>query len=147
MCLQDYQSLLTNLLNISVGDTSASHVSSKALERKHLVENLSLSEGMRAFLNKHPVESVYGKFESGEFSRALVDLVASTYGNTSKIDLKVDDLMSLPSIEKGNYATVILSTSVQQAARRKESSVGIASRMAWWQKRGHSKALSLVSSF
>jgi hypothetical protein len=73
-------------------------------QAKHLVENLSLSGGMRTFLNKHPVESVYGRLESGEFSRALVDLVAGTYGNTSKIDLKVDDLLSLPSIEKENYA-------------------------------------------
>jgi hypothetical protein len=38
---------------------------------------------MRAFLNKHPVESVYGKLESGEFSFPLVDLVVSTYGNAS----------------------------------------------------------------
>lgn len=67
-----------------------------------------MSGGMRAFLNKHPVESVYGKLESGDFSRALVDLVAGTYGNTSKIDLKVDELMSLPSIEKENYATVYM---------------------------------------
>lgn len=65
-----------------------------------------MSGGMRTFLNKHPVESDYGKLESGEFSRALVDLIAGTYENTSKIDLKVDDLMSLPSIEKENYAKV-----------------------------------------
>lgn len=57
---------------------------------------------MGSFLNKHPVESIYGKLESGEFSSALIDLVADTYGNTSRIDLKVDDLMSLPSIEKEN---------------------------------------------
>ncbi|MCJ1248721.1 hypothetical protein MMC30_005940 [Trapelia coarctata] len=75
---------------------------------KHLVENLLLSGGMRAFLNKHPVESVYGKLESGNFSRALVDLIAGTYGNKSKIDLKVGELMSLPSIEKENYATMYM---------------------------------------
>ena len=63
---------------------------------------------MHAFLNEHPVESVYGKLESGEFSRAPVDLVAGTYGNTTKIDLKVDDLMPLPSVEKKNYATVYM---------------------------------------
>lgn len=71
-------------------------------QAKHLVANLSLAGGMGSFLNKHPVESIYGKLESGEFSSALVDLVADTYGNTSRIDLKVDDLMSLPSIEKEN---------------------------------------------
>jgi hypothetical protein len=57
---------------------------------------------MRTFLNKHPVESVYGKLKGGEFSFPLVDLV-STYGNTSKVDLKIDTFMSLPSIEKENY--------------------------------------------
>lgn len=59
-------------------------------------------------LNRHPVESVYGKLERGEFSRALVDLIAGTYENTSKIDLKVDDLISLPPIKKENYATVYM---------------------------------------
>jgi hypothetical protein len=63
---------------------------------------------MHAFLNKHPVESVYGKFESVEFTFPLVDLVVSTYGNTSKVDLKIDTLMSLPSIEKENYGTVYM---------------------------------------
>lgn len=77
-------------------------------QAKKLVENLSLSGGMRAFLNKHPVESVYGKLERGEFSCALVDLIAGTYENTSKIDLKVDDLMSVPSIEKEQHGTVYM---------------------------------------
>jgi hypothetical protein len=58
---------------------------------------------MRAFLNKHPVESIYGKLESDEFSFFLVDLVASTYGNTGMLDLQMDKLMSLLSVEKENY--------------------------------------------
>jgi hypothetical protein len=77
-------------------------------QASRLVENLSLSGGMCAFLNKHPVESIYGKLESEEFSFPLVDLVVSTYGNTSKVDLKIDTLMSLPSIEKENYGTVYM---------------------------------------
>ena len=71
-----------------------------------------------------------GSLKAESFSRALVNLVAGTYGNTRKIDLKVDDLMSQPSVEKEYYATVILSTSVQQAVGRKGSSGGIANCMA-----------------
>jgi hypothetical protein len=108
-------------------------------QAKHLGENLSLSGGMRAFLNKHPVESVYGKLESGEFSRAVVDLVAGTYGNTSKIDLKVDDLMSLPSIAKENYATVYMIIT----QNRNGNFVYFGSTSCWkerkfcWQRKSH----------
>jgi hypothetical protein len=41
-----------------------------------------------------------GSLKAESFSRTLVNLVAGTYGNTRKINLKVDDLMSQPSIEK-----------------------------------------------
>ena len=43
-------------------------------QAKHLVENLSLSGGMSAFLNKHPVESIYGKLER-ESSHALSSIL------------------------------------------------------------------------
>ncbi len=74
-------------------------------QANRLVENLSLSEGMRAFPQQAPCREHSSKLANGEFSFPLVDLVASTYGNTSKIDLKIDKLMSLPSIEKEDCGT------------------------------------------
>ena len=118
-----------------------------------VIESLSLSGGMRTLLNKHPTEIIYGKLGCGEFSFLLVDLIASTYGNTSKVYLKIDKLMSLPSIEKESYETVYMTSLgdfvyIGSTSYWKEiNSVGTASRTALWQRRYQSKARTLASNF
>jgi hypothetical protein len=47
-------------------------------------------------------------WDARNWGAPLVDFVVSTYGNTSKVDLKIDTLMSLPSIEKENYETLYI---------------------------------------
>jgi hypothetical protein len=76
-------------------------------QAKTLVDNLSLSRGICAALNRHLWRAFMGSLNA-ESSHALSSILLLGHENTSKIDLKVNDLISLPSIEKENYVTVYM---------------------------------------